>query len=75
VAFNTDALTKIVSKALIANVIDGSNESQWYESRSAFGLNLDGKAIWTEMALLSTLIAPDYATAVQNAIDNPTVLK
>ena len=38
-------------------------------------MNLEGKAIWTEMGTLSTLVADTYAVAAKNAIDNPSILK
>lgn len=73
-AFNSEEIIRLAGSVLAAGVIDSNANSSWYEKLQPNSFIVDPTSIWSDMPILKTLPANNFAEAVQNSVDNPDII-
>lgn len=74
-ALTNDEVLKLAGAVLSAGVLDSNAQSKWFEKRNANSFVIDPKNVWGELNLLQDLPAANFAEAVDNAVQNPNLMK
>ena len=74
-ALTNDEVLKLAGAVLSAGVLDSNAQSKWFEKRNANSFVIDPKNVWGELNLLQDLPAANFAEAVENAVQNPNLMK